>query len=80
MNFYPDPFKQAAQILFSRKSIQIAHLLIYFNAIEVKTDNQHKHLGLVLDAKVSFASQINEKISKARKGLDIINPISPGLF
>ena len=32
----------------------------------------HKHLGLTLDTKLTFASHIDEKLKKAHKGLGII--------
>ena len=82
MSFNPDPTKQAVQVVFTRKSKQIDHPKIYFNNNEVKTVNDHKHLGLylglglILDSKLSFISHINEKISKAYKGLGIIKPLS----
>ena len=76
MSFNPDPTKQAVQVVFTRKSKQIDHPKIYFNNNEVKTVNDHKHLGLILDSKLSFISHINEKISKAHKGLGIIKPLS----
>ena len=76
MSFNPDPTKQAVQVVFTRKSKQIDHPKIYFNDIEVKTGNDHKHLGLILDSKLSFISHINEKISKAHKGLGIIKSLS----
>ena len=79
MSFNPDPSKQAVQVVFSRKSKSIDHPQIYFNDIEVKSVKEHKHLGLILDAKLSFASHINEKLSKARKGLGIIKLLSPYL-
>ena len=66
MNFNPDPSQQAVQLLFWRKSNQIVHPLTYFNGIEVNTVNKHKHLGLILDVKLSFASHMNKKMSKAR--------------
>ena len=43
---------------------------------EVKTVNDHKHLGLILDSKLSFSSHINEKISKAHKGQGMIKSLS----
>ena len=73
MSFNPDPTKQ---VVFTRKSKQIDHPKIYFNDIEVKTVNDHKHLGLILDSKLSFISHINEKISKAHKGLGSIKSLS----
>ena len=42
----------------------------------MKTVNAHKHLGLMLDSKLTFAHHINEKISNARKGLGIIKLLS----
>ena len=76
MSFNPDPTKQAVEVVFSRKSIKLDHPKIYFNGTEVKTVNEHKHLGLILDTKLSFASHINEKISMAHKGLGIIKSLS----
>ena len=76
MSFNPEPIKQAVQVVFTRKSKQIDHPKIYFNDIEVKTVNDHKHLGLILDSKLSFISHINEKISKAHKGLGINKSLS----
>ena len=76
MSFNPDPTKQAVQLLFTQKSKQIVRPKIYFNDIEVKTVNDHKHLGLILDSKLSFISHIHEKISKAHKELGIIKSLS----
>ena len=76
MSSNPDPTKQAAQVVFTRKSKQIDHPKIYSNNTEVKTVNDHKHLGLILDSKLSFISHISEKISKAHKGLRIIKSLS----
>ena len=60
MSFNPDPTKQAVQVVFTRKSKQIDRPKIYFNNNEVKTVNDHKNLGLILDSKLSFISHINE--------------------
>ena len=76
MSFNPDPTKQAIQVVFTRKSKQIDHPKVYFNDIDVNTANDHKHLGLILDPQLSFFSHINEKISKAHKGLGIIKSLS----
>ena len=61
MSFNPDPTKQAVQVVFTRKSKRIDHPKIYLNDIEVKTVNDRKHLGLILDSKLSFISHINER-------------------
>ena len=38
--------------------------------------NHHKHLRLTLDSKLTFANHINEKLSKARKGVGVIKYLS----
>ena len=68
MKFNPDPTKPAEEIIFSRKYNTIVHPPLIFNNSTVKQVRSHKHLGLVLDSKLTFASHFTEKISKARKG------------
>ena len=51
----------------------IPHLL--FNGITVNTVNSHKHLGLILDQKLTFADHFNEKIAKANKGIGVIKTL-----
>ena len=60
MSFNPDPTKQAAEILFSQKQRSPDHPPINFNNIEVKIKrvSDDKHLGLILDPKVSFIKHI----------------------
>ena len=36
------------------------------------TKQAQKHLGLYLDQKLDFSKHINEKISKAQKGISVI--------
>ena len=76
MSFNPDPTKPAEEIIFSHKRHPIDHPPIYFNNIEVKQVKEHKHLGLILDSKLTFESHVNEKLAKARKGIGIIKYIS----
>ena len=38
--------------------------------------NEQKHLGLTLDSKLSFERYLNEKITKAKKGIGIIKHLS----
>ena len=79
MSFNPDLTKPAEEILFSQKLKSPKHPTIYFNNVEVKRVSYHKHLGLTLDSKLSFAKHISEKISIARKGIGIIKHLSPYL-
>ena len=54
MSFNPDPNKQVVQVLFSHNVRNQDHLKIYFNNIEITQVSEHKHLGLILDSKLSF--------------------------
>ena len=76
MCFNPDPSKQAVQQVFSRKRKKIDHPILYFNNLEAKSVNEHKHLGLIMDTKLTFASHINDKLSKARKGIGILKSLN----
>ena len=67
MEFNPDPTKQAAEVLFSCKKSSQNHPQLIFNGIAVAKVNDQKHLGLVLDSRLSFEKHINEKIIKAKK-------------
>ena len=59
-----DPNKQATELLFScKKSPNLFSSMVLL----VPKVNQQKHLGLVLDSKLSFERNINEKITKAKK-------------
>ena len=76
MSFNPDPQKQAVELTFSRKKIEIDHPNILFNNIPVKKVDEHKHLGIVLDKKLSFSAHIKEAISKTRKGIGMLKYLS----
>ena len=76
MSFNPDPTKQAVEVLFSRKKNPVYHPPLYFNGKIVTRQEDHKHLGVTLDKKLSFANHIKEKISIARKGIGLIRHLS----
>ena len=76
MSFNPDPTKPSEEIAFSRKHAHVQHPPLFFNNIMVKQVSQHKHLGLILDSKLTFANHISEKISKARKGIGVLKYLS----
>ena len=76
MSFIPDPQKQAVELTFSRKKIEIDHPVILFNNIPVKKVVEHKHLGIILDSKLSFSVHIKSAISKTRKGIGLLKYLS----
>ena len=76
MSFNPDPQKQAVKLIFSRKRIEIDHPVILFKNIPVKKVNEHKHLGIILDSKLSFSAHIKSVISKTGKGIGLLKFLS----
>ena len=76
MDFNPDPTKPAKSILFSRKVNAVSHPEIYYNENPIQQTNSHKHLGLILDKKLSFTEHLDEKILKAYKGIGILRKLS----
>ena len=56
MLFNPDISKQAVEVIFSNKKTPSSHEPLIFNGIPVKLVQETKHLGMILDRKLSFAS------------------------
>ena len=69
MQFNPDPNKQATEVIFSRKKKLVLHPPLIFNGSPVESSPSQKHLGLILDTKLCFDEHLNQKISKANKGI-----------
>ena len=66
MSFNPGPQKQAVELTFSWKKIEIDHPVIRFNDIPVKKVDEHKHLGVTLGSKLSFSAHIkSQKLERA---------------
>ena len=72
MEFNPDPTKQATEVLFSCKKSSPNHPQLIFNGIAVAKSNDQKHLGLILDSRLTFDKHLNEKIIKAKKNVGIL--------
>ena len=72
MSFNLDPEKQAVELTFSRKKIELDHTMILFNDTSVKKVSEHKHLGIILDSKLSFSTRIKFAISETRKGISLL--------
>ena len=70
--FNPTIKKQAVEILFSLKKKKSVHTPLVFNGIPVKVVEETKHLGVILDSKLSFVNHLKEKIAKANQGLGIM--------
>ena len=76
MAFNPDPAKQAVEVTFSRKRITVDHPRILFIDTPVLKAEEHKHLGIVLDSRLSFARHIQTIITKSRQGTGMLRFLS----
>ena len=75
MLFNPDISKQAVEIIFSNKREKSIHIPLTFNGIPVKLADETKHLGMILDSKLSFEKHIDEKLAKSRQGLGLMKQL-----
>ena len=55
---------------FSQKKEAVAHPPVFFNGSEAVVKAEHKHLGIILDSKLSFQSHVKEAIIKPGKVLE----------
>ena len=72
----PDLTKQAQEVIFSRKNIKTDHPIVYFNGAPVGHTTCQKHLVMHLDEKLNFNHHINEKITKANRGIELIRKLA----
>ena len=79
MQFNPDPNKQAQEVYFSEKSNNENSLPVTSNNAKVVTCSTHKHLGLVLDKRLSFNEHIQRKMNKCYKMIRVIKRLSVNL-
>ena len=55
MSFNLDPTKQAKEVFFSKKKKKIGTCpSLFFNNLLIEQDTTQKHLGLILDHKLTF--------------------------
>ena len=76
MEFNPHPTKQATEVLFSCKKVSSNHPQLIFNGTAVVKENEHKHLGLILQPGLYFEKHLNEKIIKAKKNIRLLKHLS----
>ena len=78
MSFNPDITKQAIEIIFSNKNNKADPPLVTFNGIPVKRDIETKHLGILLDSKLTCKSHLegtNGRLPKTRQGLGLMRQL-----
>ena len=79
ISFNPDINKQATEVYFFQRRAKSLLPLIIFNNNNVLTSPCQKHLGLVLDSKLSFNEYVNQKINKCNRMLGLMKRLSLAL-
>ena len=73
--FNPDPSKQAQEVIVSRKTKKEYHPPLAFNNTNVPETNSQKHLGAVLDNRLSFEDHLKMILNKVNKTLGLLRQL-----
>ena len=65
-------FKQAVEVVFSKKVVPTQFEQLDFNGIPSKQEEETLHLGGKLDRRINFESHLQDKLAKARQGLGVM--------
>ena len=76
MTFNPDRSKQAQEIIFCRKLKKVAHPPLLFNNNYVSQVNSQKHLGIILDVKLTFEEHLKNVFNKTNKTIGLLRKLS----
>ena len=75
MSFNPDPSKQAQEVIFSKKAKKEYHPPLVFNKNNVSETNSQKHLGVVLDNRLSFEDHLKMILNKVNKTVALLRKL-----
>ena len=79
MSFNPDPNTPAQEVILSRKLKTAPHPSITLNNNPLSLCPAQKHLGLVLDSKLTFNEHIKNILSKVNKAIGLLCTFQPVL-
>ena len=71
-----DRSKQAQEIIFSRKLKTATHPLLPFNNNNVFQVNSQKHLGVILDLRLTFEEHLKNVFNKTNKTIRLLRKLS----
>ena len=71
-----DRSKQAQEIIFSRKLKKATHPPLLFNNNNVSHVNSQKHLGVILDLKLTFEEHLKNVFNKTNKTIGLLPKLS----
>ena len=72
-NFQPDPTKQVQEIVLNMKKTA------YFINTPVNSVATHKHLGMILDSKLSYENHLQSVFSRVNKTSGLLRKLQPTL-
>ena len=75
MRFNPDPSKQAQEVIFSRKLKKVTHPPLVFNNANVSQCKSQKHLGIILDSKLTFEDHYKTVLSKTNGTIGLLRKL-----
>ena len=75
MSFNPDPSKQTQEFIFSCNSKRSIHPPLVFNNGNVSQTFSQKHLGVILDFKLTFEEHLNNVLAKVNKAVGLLRKL-----
>ena len=75
LSFNPDPNKQAQEVIFTRKSKNMRHPPLIFNKSNVFQSTTQKHLGLILDNRLSFEEYLTAMRAKISRTIALLRKL-----
>ena len=79
MTFNPDRSKQAQEVIFSRKLKKATLPPLLFSNNNVLQVSSQKHLGVILDIKLTFEEHLKKVLIKANKTIGLLRKLSNSL-
>ena len=73
--FKSNPSKQAQEVIFSRKLKNTSHPLLVFNNANVSSCKSQKHLGILLDSKLTFEEHYITILNKTNRTIELLRKL-----
>ena len=71
----PDPSKQAQKVIFSQKLKKVTQLPLVFNNANVSQCESQKHLGIILDSKLTFEDHYKTVLNKTNGTIGLLHKL-----
>ena len=75
INFNPDPTKEAQEVNLSRETKKLPHPPLVSNSTNVTQSLYQKHLGIILDSKLTCENHINMVTNKINKTIGLLRKL-----